>query len=250
MEDLEDLLSQNNIILDPATNEVKVVKKRKLPDGFQATVDIQRIKVPKLIANLPSKSSVEEKILNTLCLSIEDVKRAKVEKNYWRVFNLSYRKVLLYGIAVVENKFTKNGDSMYTISLDDETGVIKGTYKEFDKNVETKEKALLAREINLLEQRRETGFNLHGNYIPASTEDGQFLVNCASNLQKMIQKNFKQRHKTFQQGPIEEKVLVYAKPFTFHDEIRLHIIDLNPCDEIELTWKRNLNQKYLSQYLK
>lgn len=249
-EDIENLLSQHNIILSADSNEIRVVKKRRLNNGFQQTVDIQRIKILKQQIANPIIYNPQNRVLNTVCLTIQDIKRAVAHESHWKVFNFSFRKVILYGIATVENQFTRNGDSMYTISIDDETGLIKGTYKEFDKNTTAQQKAMLTREVNQLKTRREVGVNLFGKFYASNSEDGQFVFNCVGNLQKMIDHNLKHQHKKFQQGPIQQKVLIYAKPFQFHDELRLYIIDLWECDHIELAWKRHLNRLYINQYLK
>lgn len=248
-EDIENILSQHNIILNTDLNEIRVVKKRQLINGFQETVDIQRIKILKQTPN-PVTYNPQNTILNTVCLSIQDIKRATSHENHWKIFNLSFRKVMLYGTAVIENQFTRNGDSMFTISIDDETGVIKGTYKEFEKKTATQQKAMLTREVNQLKRRQEVGVNLFGKFYAADSEEGQYVFNCVGNLQKMIDQNLKQQHKKFHQGPLQQKVLIYAKPFQFHGEQRLYIIDLWECDQIELAWKRHLNRLYVNQYLK
>lgn len=247
LEDIENILSQNNIILN--ADELRVVKKRKLHTGFFETINIQRIKILRQITN-PVQIAPKQTILNSICLTIEDIKRAKINENHWKVFNLQFRKVIIYGLAVIENHFTKNGDDIYTISIDDETGVILGTYKEYDKKLVTKNQAIFTREINQLKRRRETGINIQGKFYSPESEESQFVFNSVRNLQLMIDKNLQHLHKKFQQGPLKEKVLVYAKPFLFHDTVRLHIIDLEECDHLELTWKRNMNKFYKSQYLK
>jgi hypothetical protein len=246
LEDIENILSQNNIIL--TTDELRVVKKRKLQTGYVET-NIQRIKILREIQH-PVQWLPKQIVLNSICLTIEDIKRAKTNENHWKVFNLQFRKVLVYGTAVIENHFTRDGEDMYTISIDDETGVIMGTYKEFDKKVATKQKAIFTREANQLKRRRETGINIQGKFYPQESEESQFVFDSVTNLMHMIDKNLKQLHKKFQQGRLKEKVLVYAKPFSFHDSIRLHIIDIWECDQIELAWKRNLNKIYNTQYLK
>lgn len=249
-EDIESLLSQNNIILNADLNEIRVVKKRRLGNGFQQTVDIQRIKIFKQITTNPTPFNPHNTILNTVCLSIQDIKRATSHESHWKIFNLSFRKVMVYGLATVENEFTRNGDSMYLISIDDETGLIKGTYKEFEKKTATQQKAMLTREINQLKRRREVGVNLFGKFYASNSEEGQYVFNCVGGLQKMIADNLQHQLKKFQQGPIQQKVLIYAKPFQFHGELRLYIIDLWECDHIELAWKRHLNRLYVNQYLK
>lgn len=247
LEDIENLLSQNNIILN--ADELRVVKKRKLNSGFFETTNVQRVKIIRQITK-PNAIAPKQVVLNSICLTIEDIKRASVNENHWKIFDLQFRKVIVYGMAVIENHYTRDGESMYTISIDDETGVIMGTYKEFDKKLASKQKATLTREVNQLKQRRETGVNIQGIFYPAESEESQFVFNSVGNLQKMIDKNLQHLHKKFNQGPMKEKVLVYAKPFTFHDSIRLHIIDLWECDQMELTWKRSLNKLYNTQYLK
>lgn len=251
-EDIENLLSQNEITKNLAQNEIKVVKKRKLNNGFQATVNIERIKMLKQIAsNNVDRNYTKEIILNSVCLTIEDIKRATSQNTHWKVLNFSFRKVLLYGIGVVENHFTRNNESIYTISIDDETGVIIGTYKEYDKDKAMKEKAMLTREENQLKRRREVGVNLFGKFYPSNSQESQYVFNSANNLQKMISENLKDLHKKLQQGPIKEKVLIYAKPHIFHEnEVRLYIIDLWESDKVELAWKRHLNRMYINQYLK
>lgn len=247
LEDIENVLSQNNLIL--TADELRVVKKRKLQTGFVETINIQRIRILRQI-QAPIQQLPRQVVLNSICLTIEDIKKAKTNDNHWKIFNLQFRKVIVYGVAVIENHFTRDGEEMYTISIDDETGVIMGTYKEFDKKKVTKQKAIFTREVNQLKRRRETGINIQGKFYPSESEESQFVFNSVNNLQHMIEKNLKQAHKRFQQGPLKEKVLVYAKPFSFHDTIRLHIIDLFECDNYELTWKRNLNKIYSTQYIK
>lgn len=249
LEDIENILSQHNIIINKDLHEIRVVKKRKLNNGYHETVNVDKIKLPREIIN-NYNSNPQNKVLNTICLRIEDINRAVSLESHWKIFNVSFRKVLLYGLAVVENKFNKNGDSMYTISLDDETGMILGTYKEFEKKEVTKQKAMLTREVNQFKRRKEVGVNMFGAFFPTASDNGQYVLNCVGNLQKMIAKNFERLHKKFQQGPIKEKVLVYAKPFHFHGTTRLYIIDLWECNQIELAWKRHLNRLYLNQYLK
>lgn len=246
-DDIENILSQNNIIIN--ANEVRVVKKRKLNSGYFQTINIQRIILRSQIRN-QTQAVPRQIVLNSICLSIEDIKRATPNENHWKIFDLQFRKVLVYGMAVIENHYTKNGEDLYTISIDDETGVIMGTYKQFEKKLEAKQKATLTREVNQLNAKKGTGFNIDGTFFGAGSEESQFICSSVSNLQKMIDKNLQHLHKEFHQGPLKQKVLVYAKPFTFHNSIRLHIIDLWQCDHIELAWKRNLNKIYSTQYLK
>lgn len=247
IEDIENVLSQNNIIL--TSDELRVVKKRKLQTGFLETINIQRIRILRQI-QAPVQQLPKQVVLNSICLTIEDIKRSKINENHWKVFNLKFRKVIAYGMAVIENRFTRDGEELYTISIDDETGVIMGTYKEYDKKKVIKQDAIFTREVNQLKRRRETGVNIQGKFYPSESEESQFVYNSVNNLQHMIEKNLKHVHKKFHQGPLKQKVLVYAKPFSFHDTTRLHIIDLFECDNFELTWKRNLNKIYSTQYIK
>ncbi len=247
LEDIENVLSQHNIIL--TSEELRVVKKKKLVSGFLQQTVTERHALEQIKTN-PVPGAVREVILDSLCLTVEDIKKIQTENSHCKLFNLKFRRVLIYGNAVIENNFTRDGDNMYTISIDDETGVISGTYKEFDKKLATKQKAIFTREENQLKRRRETGINVNGRFYPPESEESQYVFSSVSNLQQMIQKNLHQLHRKYQQGPLKQKVLMHAKPFKFHNTIRLYIIDFWENDKMELSWKRNLSKFYRNFYLK
>lgn len=67
----------------------------------------------------------------------------------------------------------------------------------------------------------------------------------------MTEKNLDCNKKDFKLGVVEEKSLVYARPYlTTERTTKLQILDLTFCDEIELSWKRNLNTLYSELYFK
>jgi hypothetical protein len=125
-EDLENDIPVNNIQLSQglSTINVKVVKNNA--DGFVETT-IERVKLQndkQICVARPFYRS--RPISNTISLSIEDVKLAtQMENRCWEMYDVCFRKVLVYGKVDVLNHFTRSDmRTTYKFLIDDGTGTI------------------------------------------------------------------------------------------------------------------------------
>lgn len=127
-EDIENEIPVNNIQLSQglSTLQVKVVKNSE--EGYKET-QIERVKLQndrQIFIARPFCRGRE--ISNTISLSIEDVSTAvSQEDNSWQVYDVYFRRVLVYGKVDVLNHFSRNDRTTYKFFVDDGSGSIIAT---------------------------------------------------------------------------------------------------------------------------
>lgn len=60
-------------------------------------------------------------IANTICLSNEDLKHITHDHDCWKIFNVYFRRILVFGNLVLLNHFEKTERISYRFSIDDGT---------------------------------------------------------------------------------------------------------------------------------
>lgn len=106
-------------------------------------------------------------------------------------------------------------------------------------------------EKNKLKQRRSTGTNIHGQFLPPDSKENLSILKNIAILHNAVSKNIRHQRKKFELGPVNEKALISAWLYLDKDqEVQLGIFDLWLNDEIELGWKQHLNKIYINEYLK
>lgn len=100
-------------------------------------------------------------------------------------------------------------------------------------------------ERNKLKRKREVGINIRGEFHAPESQECQSIVNSISILHNIIARNAKQQQKDFKLGPMNEKALIKAYPYTNHlNETQLNVLEISLNDDIELAWKRQINKLY------
>jgi hypothetical protein len=104
---------------------------------------------------------------------------------------------------------------------------------------------------NKLRQKRETGININGKFIPPQSEECKSVLKHISIVQNMTFENIRRQRKKFELGPLSEKALVLGSLYKVStQEVHVNVIDITLNDKLELAWKRQLNNLYTKQYLK
>lgn len=127
-EDIENDIPVNNIQLSQGHSSVNVKVVKTSVEGFTETkIERVRLQSDKFIA-IARPFCSSRPISNTISLSIEDVKGAMQLANSWRVYDVCFRKVLVYGKVDVLNYFSRNDKiTKYRFLVDDGSGTIIAT---------------------------------------------------------------------------------------------------------------------------
>lgn len=106
-------------------------------------------------------------------------------------------------------------------------------------------------EKNKTKQRRTTGTNIYGRFLPPDSTENLKILKNVTVLHNAISKNIKHQRKSFELGPVNEKALVFGWLYLDKEqEVQLGIVDLWLNDKIEGAFKQHLNKIYMNQYLK
>lgn len=130
LEDFENDIPVINLHLSQGSSELRVKRVKKNEDGFTET-SIEHLKVQQqherqVCITRPFNRC--QPVANTICLSVQDVKRAtSLPDNSWRVYNSIFRRVLVYGKLVVLNQFSRDNRTCYKFSIDDGSEIIIAT---------------------------------------------------------------------------------------------------------------------------
>ncbi|CRL00293.1 CLUMA_CG013566, isoform A [Clunio marinus] len=252
--DIEDQIQLNNLYFSQKSSEVRVKVVTKDSHGRTET-NVERLKVQKRnVKQICITSPYESQpIANTISLSIDDVKRANYkESKCWSVFNIKFRRVLVYGKVVVLNISSRNGKTMYRFSIDDGSEEIIGTMtvtKEAKQNVSAFRNRLNVLN-NQLNRAKEIGINLKGTFHSPDSSECQEILQNISDLNSMTSSNIEHMRKVYQLGPIQQKALILATLYkTDENNVQLNMLDMSLNDRIELLWKQQLNRLYRKEYL-
>lgn len=126
-EDFENEIPVVNLQFSQGSSELRI-KTVKHNNGYRET-NIERLKVhPPVKQICVTRPLTRRPVANTVCLSIEDVKRAVAVEDFWEVGgHLRFRRVYVYGKVDVLNQFTKDHKTVFKFSIDDGTAEILAT---------------------------------------------------------------------------------------------------------------------------
>lgn len=128
-DDIENEIPVNNLEFSQTSSELRIKIVKLDADGFTNT-KLERVKVVKhgerpICITRPLQQF--RQISNTICIAVEDLKRATSLEDCWKIFHVCFRRVLLYGKLVVLNEYSKEGKTVYKFSIDDGSDEIIGT---------------------------------------------------------------------------------------------------------------------------
>lgn len=127
-DDIENELPVTNIQFSQGSSELRVKTVKHRENGYKETI-IERLKVARRQKQICLTRPTSRPIENTICLSVEDVKKAKRLDDCWRTFdNVFFRGVLVYGKVVVLNHYLKDNKTCYKFSVDDGSEKIFATF--------------------------------------------------------------------------------------------------------------------------
>lgn len=275
LRDFEKEIPVNNLQVCEPSSELRIKVVQANEQGF-SECKYERVKLQendgvkrKVCIARPIRQST---VADTISLAIEDLKQVTEGKDCWRVFDCSFRRVLIYGKADVLNYYSKDGGIRYKILVDDgsesiiatmnitkkEKDASKFPQSEISLRLSTESIALVSAQSarltldkNWLKQKRKVGLNIRGKFLPPDSVECQSLIKSAAVVQSMTEHNIQHQSKEFPLGPIPEKVQIHGFPYKVgSDQIQLHVVAINRDDKIELAWKRELNRVYENVYLK
>lgn len=128
-EDFENFIPVINLHLSQGQTELRVRTAATNEDGFTEN-RIERVKVNKPEVCVTRPFYRFKPVSDVISLAVEDVKVAKpLANNCWQIFDLPFRKVLIYGKIEVHNIAEFSDKKIYKFQVDDGTGNITAFLK-------------------------------------------------------------------------------------------------------------------------
>jgi hypothetical protein len=90
-------------------------------EEYRVTIKNTKENAKKICVTRPRTS---KPVTNTICLAIEDLRHITHEHGSWKIFNVHFNKILVYGSLVLLNHFENTERIFYVFTIDDGTDEI------------------------------------------------------------------------------------------------------------------------------